>query len=75
MFPPLSNTSIKNSSESVSISKIALSTESSNSQSKVNSPNSFRDASTSPDKTDWGLMMENSIVNKKIKRNSEKYFL
>ena len=75
MLPPLSNTSIKNNSESVSITKIALSAGLSNSQSKVNSPNSFTEAFTSPDITDWGLIMLYNIVNKKIKRNKEKYFL
>ena len=75
MFPPLSNTSIKNSSESVSITKVPLSMESSNFQSKVNSPNSFTEAFTSPDTTDWGLIIKNNTVIKNIKRNSEKYLL
>ena len=75
MLPPLSNTSIKNSSESVSITKIALSAELSNSQSKVNSPNSFTEAFTSPDITDEGLTIKSNIVTKKMKRKNEKYLL
>ena len=49
--------------------------ESSNFQSKVNSPNSFTEAFTSPDTTDWGLIIKNNTVIKNIKRNSEKYLL
>ena len=75
VLPILSSTSIINNSDSDSTNIAPSSIESSNSQSKVNSPTSLTDASISPDTTDWGLIMKNNIVIKKIKRNSEKYLL
>ena len=75
ILPILSSISIIKSSDSDSINIAPSSIESSNSQSIINSPALLKEASISPDTTDWGFKIKNTIVAKKIKITCNEYLL